>query len=103
LLPDEQVRLTDDGLQKFPVNADNRTLWTNGILAFDSQPFSEIIKRIELYYDVKFIIQNMEALDIVYTGKFHASNSAEQIIDAIHRTNKFNYRMSLDNKIIYIQ
>lgn len=103
LLPDEQVRLTDKGLQKIRINAEDLTLWTNGVLAFDSQPFSEIIKRIELYYDVKFIVQNIQALDIVYTGKFKASDSAEQIIDAIHRTNKFNYRMSWDNKIIYIQ
>ncbi|MDR1682071.1 MAG: FecR domain-containing protein [Candidatus Symbiothrix sp.] len=103
LSPDEQVRLTDKGLQKIAIDAEDQTLWTNGVFAFDSQPFSEIIKRIELYYDVKFIIQNTKALDIVYTGKFKSSDSAEQIINAIHQTNKFNYRMSLDNKIIYIQ
>jgi ferric-dicitrate binding protein FerR (iron transport regulator) len=103
LLPDEQVRLTDKGLRKIRINAEDQTLWINGILAFDSQPFSEIIKRIELYYDVKFIVQNIQALDIVYTGKFKASDSAEQIINAIHQTNKFSYRMSWDNKIIYIQ
>ncbi|MDR0547266.1 MAG: FecR domain-containing protein [Dysgonamonadaceae bacterium] len=103
LSPNEQVRLSDKGLQKKHIDAEEQTLWTNGVLAFDSQPFSEIIKRIELYYDVKFIVQNTQALDVVYTGKFKASGSAEQIIDAIHQTNKFNYRMSLDNKIIYIQ
>jgi ferric-dicitrate binding protein FerR (iron transport regulator) len=103
LSPNEQVRLTDNGLQKISINAEDQTLWTNGILAFDSQAFSEIIKRVELYYDVRFIVRNIKALDIVYTGKFKASDSAEQVINAIHQTNKFNYRMSLDNKIIYIQ
>ena len=103
LSPNEQVRLIDRGLQKNRIDVANQTSWTNGVLAFDSQSFSEIIKRIELYYDVKFIVQNIKALDIIYTGKFKASDSAEQIIYAIHQANQFNYRMSWDNKIIYIQ
>jgi len=67
------------------------------------EPFSEIIKKLELYYDVKFIVQNTQALDIIYTGKFNSKNSAEEIIDVIHKTNKFKYRISWDHKIIYIQ
>jgi ferric-dicitrate binding protein FerR (iron transport regulator) len=103
LAPNEQVCLVNNRLQKNTIDSQNYSTWKNGVLTFDSMPFSEIIKKLELYYDVKFIIQNTQALDVVYTGKFNASDSAEKIIDIIHQTNKFNYRVSSDHKIIYIR
>jgi ferric-dicitrate binding protein FerR (iron transport regulator) len=99
----EQVCLVNNRLQKNTTNSQDYSTWKNGVLTFDSKPFSEIIQKLELYYDVKFIIQNTQALDVVYTGKFNASDSAEKIIDIIHQTNKFNYRVSSDHKIIYIR
>jgi ferric-dicitrate binding protein FerR (iron transport regulator) len=104
LAPNEQVCLVNNRLQKNTIdNTPNYLTWTEGILTFDSEPFSEIIDKLELYYDVKFIIQNTQALDVIYTGKFNALDSAEKIIDVIHQTNKFNYRVSPDHKIIYIR
>jgi ferric-dicitrate binding protein FerR (iron transport regulator) len=103
LTPNEQVTLVDNHLQKAKVNSDDYSSWKNGVLTFDSEPLSEIIKKLELYYDVRFIVQNTQALDVIYTGKFKSKDSAEKIIDVIQKTNKFNYRVSSDNKIIYIQ
>ncbi|MDR2086879.1 MAG: FecR domain-containing protein [Dysgonamonadaceae bacterium] len=103
IAPNEQVCLVDNRLQKNAINSQDYSTWKNGVLTFDSEPFSKIIQKLELYYDVKFIIQNTQALNVVYTGKFNALNSAENIINIIHQTNKFNYRVSSDNKIIYIR
>ena len=103
LIPNEKVRFVDDRLEKKTVDSDSYSSWKEGVLTFDMEPFSEIIKKLELYYDVKFIVQNTQALDIIYTGKFNSKNSAEEIIDVIHKTNKFKYRISWDHKIIYIQ
>jgi ferric-dicitrate binding protein FerR (iron transport regulator) len=103
LSPNEQVVLAGNQLSKRQVNNSDRTSWKNGVLVFELQPFSEIIKKLELYYNVRFIIQNTKALDVVYNGKFNATDSAEKIIDIIHQTNKFKYRVSSDRKIIYIQ
>jgi ferric-dicitrate binding protein FerR (iron transport regulator) len=103
LAPNEHVSLKDNDLKKSKVNGNNYSSWKEGVLIFDEEPFSEIIKKLELYYEVKFIIQNTKALDVVYTGKFNAKDSAERIIEIIHQTNKFTYRISPDNKIIYIR
>jgi ferric-dicitrate binding protein FerR (iron transport regulator) len=103
LSPNEQVVLKDHHLKKDKLKSTDRTLWKDGVLAFDAEPFSGIIKKLELYYDVKFIIQNTQVMNIVYTGKFKASDSAEKIIDVIHLTNKFEYRISPDSKIVYIR
>ncbi|GHT72787.1 anti-sigma factor [Bacteroidia bacterium] len=103
LTPNEQVTMVDNHLKKTVIDTHAAATWKDGVLIFDGLPFSEIIKKLELYYDVKFIIQNTRALDGIYTGKFNAKDSAERIIDIIHQTNKFNYRVSWDHKIIYIQ
>ncbi|MDR2058431.1 MAG: FecR domain-containing protein [Dysgonamonadaceae bacterium] len=103
LSPNEQVVLSNNQLKKSKTNTADRVSWKDGILAFDAEPFSEIIKKLELYYDVKFIIQNTKAMNVAYTGKFKASDPPEKIINVIHLTNKFNYRLSPDNKIIYIR
>ncbi|MDR1611052.1 MAG: FecR domain-containing protein [Candidatus Symbiothrix sp.] len=103
LSSNEQVVLKDNHLKKNKLKSTDMTSWKEGVLTFDAEPFSEVIKKLELYYDVKFIIQNTKAMDIVYTGKFKASDSAEKIINVIHLTNKFDYRISPDNKIIYIR
>jgi ferric-dicitrate binding protein FerR (iron transport regulator) len=103
LSANEQVVLKDNQLLKSIVKSVDMTSWKEAILTFDAEPFSEITKKLELYYDVKFIIQNTKAMDVVYTGKFKASDSIEKIINVIHLTNKFEYRLSPDNKIIYIR
>jgi ferric-dicitrate binding protein FerR (iron transport regulator) len=103
LAPNEQVCMVNNRLQKTVIDSRDYSTWKNGVLTFDSEPFSEIIQKLELYYDVKFIVQNTKALDVVYTGKFNSRDSAEKIIDVIQQTNKFNYRVSSDHKIIYIQ
>jgi ferric-dicitrate binding protein FerR (iron transport regulator) len=100
---DERVRLINNRLKKSKVNGSDLVSWKDGVFTFDAEPFSEIIKKLELYYDVKFIVQNTQAMDVVYTGKFRVSDSAEKIIHLIRQTNKFDYRVSSDNKIIYIR
>jgi ferric-dicitrate binding protein FerR (iron transport regulator) len=103
LVPDEQATMIDNHLEKTAVNARETASWKDDLLIFDDLPFSEIIKKMELYYGVKFIVQNTQALDGIYTGKFNAKDPAERIVDVIRQTNKFNYRVSWDHKIIYIQ
>ena len=103
LAPNEQVTMVDNRLIKTTIESGVSASWKEGVLTFGDQAFSEIIKKLELYYNVKFIIQNPQALDGIYTGKFNAKESAEQIIYIIHQANNFDYRVSWDNKIIYIQ
>jgi len=103
LAPFEQAILKDNILVKNIVEADYIHERRNGIVSFESRPFSEIIKKLGMYYNVNFIVLNVNALNEVYTGKFRIQDPVVDILDAMQKTNKFYYTISADNKIVYIK
>jgi len=102
LAPYEQVFLKDNNLVKNKIDPSYINIRENGIIAFESRSFSEIIKKLELYYNINFVITNINALDKIYTGKFRIQDSIEDVLDALQKTNKFSYTISSDKKIVYI-
>ena len=102
LSPNEQVILKDNNLVKNKIEPQNIHLRENGIIAYESRPFREIIKKLELYYNINFITTNVNVLDKIYTGKFRIQDPIEYVLDALQKTNKFNYTISSDSKIVYI-
>jgi len=51
-------------------NANEDLLWKDGILYFNDYTFSQIINKLEPWYDVKIDIQNKALATKKYTGKF---------------------------------
>ena len=45
-------------------------LWKDGIYNFKSERLESILKKLELYYDVKIVVKSPEILSYRYTGKF---------------------------------
>lgn len=73
------------------------------MLYFDNQLLSDIILRLESYYDVKFVVQNINRLKGRFTAKFRVGDDIRTILDALINTGRFSYKLSVDNKIVYIQ
>jgi len=102
LAPYEQVVLKDNNLVKNKIEHYYVHMSETGIITFDSRSFREIIKKMELYYNINFIVTNVNTLDKIYTGKFRIQDPIEDVLDALQKTNKFNYTISSDKKIVYI-
>lgn len=103
LVPNEQAVLSDGKMFKRTVKEDEFLLWNDGLLNFDNQPLSYIILRLESYYDVKFVVQNRDCLNGRFTAKFRVGDDIKVILDALVNTDRFSYKLSVDNKIVYIQ
>lgn len=103
LSPNEQVVLNDGKMLKRTVKEDEFLLWNEGLLYFDNQFLSYIILRLESYYDVKFVVQNRNCLKGRFTAKFRVGDDIKVILDALINTGRFSYKLSVDNKIVYIQ
>ena len=103
LSPNEQVVLNDGKMLKRTVKEDEFLLWNEGLLYFDNQLLSYIILRLESYYDVKFVVQNRNCLKGRFTAKFRVGDDIKVILDALINTGRFSYKLSVDNKIVYIQ
>lgn len=70
ITPHECVFLSDGKLVKSYFDNSDFLLWKEGIYAFDDVPFSYIIKKLELYYDITIIQKNKKLDQYRFSGKF---------------------------------
>lgn len=76
-------------------------LWREGIYTFKRQKLGNIIKKLELYYDVKIIVEDPEILNYEYVGKFRQRDGVMEILSLIQRIHKFKIRKNDDlNQIV---
>jgi ferric-dicitrate binding protein FerR (iron transport regulator) len=78
-------------------------LWRKGIYAFEKEKFSEIVKKLELYYDSKIIINNPRIANYEYTGKFRQRDGVEGILHVIQQIHKFKIKKDETNNIIILE
>jgi len=95
------VNKIDAMAYKDSFNADEDLLWKDGILYFKNYSFSQIISKIEPWYDVKIDIQNEALASKKYTGKFD-NVSLEKLLKNIGFTLGFDFFINdKDVKIIF--
>ena len=81
------------------LNAFDHTGWKDGRLAFKSVAFGELSKKLERWYDVKFVFENEELKNELYTGSFD-KETFEQAINALRLSSHFNYKIK--KRTVYI-
>lgn len=79
---DGQFRLEDT------VDTDD-LLWREGLYNFKKQRLENIIKKLELYYDVDIIVEDPSILDFEYTGKFRQRDGVLEILRIIRKIHGF--------------
>jgi len=82
------------------INDDN-FLWKQGIYSFEKTPLSEIVNKLELYYDTRIIIKNPKIAANTYTGKFRQRDGVMEILNIIQKIHKFTIEKD-EEKNIYI-
>lgn len=98
--PDERVELLDGKLIKSKIDNTDFLLWKDGIYAFDDVAFSEILKKLELYYDVSIIVNNKKLEMYKFSGKFRQRDGVESVLRTLQKVYYFSYFKDEDlNKI----
>lgn len=64
-------------------------LWREGLYAFKKQKLKDILKKLELYYDVKIQVKDPEILDYEYVGKFRQRDGILTILQVVQKIHKF--------------
>lgn len=75
------------------------TSWVENKLAFQSEPFSELAKQLERWYNVKIIFNDYAVKQYVFTGIF-TNESIDQAFQALQITAPFHYK--IEQGIVYI-
>lgn len=99
LKPDEKAFAVDGHLKKAASRYKQHLLQTEGIFTFGDQPFGELLKRLELWYDVKFTVKRPGILNESYSGKFRQSDDIGNILQAIKDVGKFDFRIVSEKEI----
>ncbi len=100
LEPDQQVTVSQGKMKVEPIRQHEHFLWRNGIYAFENEPLINILKKMELYYDVKIIIQDTSLFNDTYTGKFRQRDSLDDVFRVLQNIRKFKVKKNTENNVI---
>ena len=100
LLPDEEVQLNQDNLIKRKFNTDKVLSWKDGIIYFNETDFTDAVRVLERWYNVKFELNNTGNISSLKgTGTFK-NESLENVLKALSYSLQFKY--TIDNNIVNI-
>ncbi|NWJ51982.1 MAG: DUF4974 domain-containing protein [Bacteroidetes bacterium] len=93
LMPNSQVTYNKDNntYVKKVVDASRYIAWRNGKLVFNDEPFAQVVRKINYWFNVKIEIQDKELLDYKYKATFE-NESLYQILELLKMTAPIQYR-----------
>lgn len=103
LEPNTRTYLENGVLKKGAIEFTNYFLWKEGLICFYDEPVDQMIKKLELYYDVKINVYNEKLLKNRYSGKFRTKDGVEHVLRVLQLSNKFTYTKDNDLNIITIK
>lgn len=75
--------LKDQKFQIVEVNASQSSVWVDNKFNFQNIPLSELMKRLENWYDVDITLDNRTGREVNFTGTFKNEETIWQVLDAI--------------------
>jgi ferric-dicitrate binding protein FerR (iron transport regulator) len=97
----EEVVVQDGRMSVFPATA-NVALWKEGIYSFEDEPFGNILKKLELYYDITIEVKEPSMLQWRYTVKFRQRDGIDEIFRLLRRIHPFRLVKDSENNRITI-
>jgi transmembrane sensor len=83
LNPGQAFVLKDHRTQVLEVNPSQASGWVENKFNFQNIPLSELMKRLENWYDVDITLENNTGKEINFTGTFKNEETIWQVLDAI--------------------
>ena len=103
LRPDEQVISDGSQLIRSVILDKNYFRWKEGLLCLDDESIGGLIDKLELYYDVKIIVQQASLMKYHYSGKFRFSDGVEHVLKVLQLKHKFTYTKDEEQNLIIIK
>lgn len=103
LHPNERVELINDCFVKSEFCNEDFLLWKDGIYAFDDVPFIEVIQKLQLYYDVRIILQNKTLASYPLSAKFRQRDGIEKVLNILQKAQPFTFSKDEINNLITIK
>jgi transmembrane sensor len=99
IYPGQALILKDHKVQVVEVNASQASGWVENKFNFHNIPLSELMKRLENWYDVDIMLDNPKGKDVNFTGTFKNEETIWQVLDAIKVYTPIQYQKTELRKI----
>ncbi len=103
LKPNESVTIVHGAFRKTVPDNFDFLLWKEGIYAFDDETFAEIMKKLELYYNVTIVQTNKQLDKFRFSGKFRQRDGIESVLRTLQKIYKFSYQKDDEKNQITIR
>lgn len=103
LEPGQRIFRGDNQLYSSTIEHMSYFLWKEGIISFDDEPFAEMVKKLELYFDLQIEVANDEIMKYRCTGKFRSKDGVEHILKVLQLSNDFSYTINEKRNFITIK
>ena len=99
LVPGEGSVLSrnDNHLNKEKVDAQDKILWTKGVLKFKDTDFDQLTATLERWYDVEITVQGSGKKQLA-SGTFDSSESLRNVLTVLSETMNFSFELN-DNQV----
>ncbi len=102
LHPNQQVTIDESRMHVETIADVGHFLWTEGIYSFHNQPLNIILHKLELYFDIKIIVNDPTIYTWEYTGKFRQRDGIDEILRVINKIHKFKIEKDEENNAIIL-
>jgi ferric-dicitrate binding protein FerR (iron transport regulator) len=103
LNPNEYAKLEGNRLIKRTFDNLNFLLWKDGIYAFDNVEFTDIMHKMEWFYDVKVNVHNRNLGAYKFSGKIRHRDGLESVLRTLQKVYHFSFIKDDELNIITIQ
>lgn len=94
LKPGQSLVLKDHQMQIAEVNTSQASAWVDNKFNFKDIPLSELVQRLENWYDVDITLENPSGKEVNYSGTFKNEETIWQVLDAIKVYTSIEYQKS---------
>ncbi|MDR2969793.1 MAG: FecR domain-containing protein [Tannerellaceae bacterium] len=103
LKENERLYVKDEKTVKGQIPDFNYFKWREGLICFEKENLASLFRKLELYYDVRIIVENKSLLDWSYNGKFRIRDGIEHVLRVLQRRHQFEYTKNEEDSIIIIE
>jgi ferric-dicitrate binding protein FerR (iron transport regulator) len=99
LTPGKAMIIKDNKSWITKTDAVRATAWTNNKFDFQNIPLSELVKRLENWYDIDINLSNPDNKEVNFSGTFKNEETIWQVLDAIKVYMPIRYKKTNLRKI----
>lgn len=101
--PEESVCIANGKIQISRIKDHDYYKWKEGLLCFDNESVVNILKKLEVYYDIQINVGKHPFLEEYYSGKFRVRDGVEQVLKILQLEYKFTYTKDNNLNLITIK